>query len=519
MATQGTARPATARQVIAWLETLTISEGPRAGERLRLQPFQRQFVRGLMGHQEAALSIARGNGKTTLAAALAACALAGPLANVRAQTIIVASSFTQAKIAFQHVVWFLRPVFDADRRRWRLIDNSHEARIEDRLSGASVRALGSDPQRAHGLAPTMVIADEPAKWPTNAGPRMHAALVTALGKHAGAKFLSIGTRPEDDRHWFARTLAGGPGIYGQTHAAPAGADDFSLRAIRAANPAFAAMPVLQAELLRERDKARQAGGSDLAMWRALRLNRGTPDASEEPILELDTWLACYEAQLPPRAGPVALGYDLGGAASMTAFVAYWPEAGRLEAHGAFPSEPGLVARGHADGVDDLYVRMARRGELRTYPGKGTVAGRFLAARARDLDGQDVIGAVADRYKQADAEQALAEAGVRWPMTWRAAGAGKDGSADVRAFQAEVLEGHVRSVPSVLMESAIAGSRIRYEHGNPALDKRRQKGRIDALQAAVLAVGLGRRWRLPVVEDESPLARYYAAGGKVEIVGV
>ena len=117
MATQGTTRPATARQVIAWLDTLTVTEGPRAGERLRLVPFQRQFVRGLMGHQEAALSIARGNGKTTLAAALAACALAGPLANVRAQTIIVASSFTQAKIAFQHVLWFLRPVCEADRRR------------------------------------------------------------------------------------------------------------------------------------------------------------------------------------------------------------------------------------------------------------------------------------------------------------------------------------------------------------------------------------------------------------------
>ena len=38
---------------------------------------------------------------------------------------------------------------------------------------------------------------------------MHTALVTALGKHAGAKFVPIGTQPEDDRHWFVRTLAGG----------------------------------------------------------------------------------------------------------------------------------------------------------------------------------------------------------------------------------------------------------------------------------------------------------------------
>ena len=34
------------------------------------------------------------------------------------------------------------------------------------------------------------------------------------------------------------------------------------------------------------------------------------------------------------------------------------------------------------------------------------------------------------------------------------------------------------------------------NGNPRLDKRRTRGRIDALQAAVLAVGLGRWWRLP-----------------------
>ena len=33
------------------------------------------------------------------------------------------------------------------------------------------------------------------------------------------------------------------------------------------------------------------------------------------------------------------------------------------------------------------------------------------------------------------------------------------------------------------------------NGNPRLGKSRTRGRIDALQAAVLAVGLGRRWRL------------------------
>ena len=35
----------------------------------------------------------------------------------------------------------------------------------------------------------------------------------------------------------------------------------------------------------------------------------------------------------------------------------------------------------------------------------------------------------------------------------------------------------------------------------------------------LTMAMGYAAAVPPVEDESPLARYYAAGGKVEIVGV
>ena len=46
-----------------------------------------------------------------------------------------------------------------------------------------MRAIGSDPRRAHGLVPVMVIADEPAQWPVNDGQRIYTTLMTALGKH------------------------------------------------------------------------------------------------------------------------------------------------------------------------------------------------------------------------------------------------------------------------------------------------------------------------------------------------
>ena len=55
------------------------------------------------GVQSAALSVARGNGKTALLSGIAAATLDGPLAVPRGETVIVAASFEQARIAFDHV--------------------------------------------------------------------------------------------------------------------------------------------------------------------------------------------------------------------------------------------------------------------------------------------------------------------------------------------------------------------------------------------------------------------------------
>ena len=187
---------------------------------------------------------------------------------------------------------------------------------------------------------------------------------------------------------------------------------------------------------------------------------------------------------------------------MTAAASYWPETGRFEVRGAFPAEPNLAARGEADGVGDRYLHMQERGELRVYPGKVTPVGRFLAWVAESLKGEQVEQAIADRYRQAEAEQAMASAGVRWEMEWRAVGAGTHGSADIRGFQSEVLDAHLQLAPSLLMSSAIAESKVgRDTNGNERLDKQRSKGRIDAVQAGVLAVAAGRRWRLPSGEEE------------------
>ena len=92
-----------------YLSGLTITQGRRAGERFHVLPWQRRFLRGAFkpGAGVAALSVGRGNGKTALVAGIACAALEGPLVVPRAETVIVASSFSQATIAFEHVIAFL----------------------------------------------------------------------------------------------------------------------------------------------------------------------------------------------------------------------------------------------------------------------------------------------------------------------------------------------------------------------------------------------------------------------------
>ena len=96
-----------------------LSKGPSFGTgrgRFGLLPWERRFLRRAFrpGIQTAALTVARGNGKTTLSASVAAAAVDGPLAQRRADTVVVASSFGQARILFEHTKAFLDPVFLRD---------------------------------------------------------------------------------------------------------------------------------------------------------------------------------------------------------------------------------------------------------------------------------------------------------------------------------------------------------------------------------------------------------------------
>ena len=210
--------------------------------------------------------------------------------------------------------------------------------------------------------------------------------------------------------------------------------------------------------------------SDEIFFRSQDLNLpGSP--SVERIVSPSDWKRCNGPQ-PERDGKCVLGIDLGGSASMTAAVALWPGSGRMEVFGAFPTIPGLEARQRRDGI--RYDMMIKSGELSLHHGRMVRVGVFLQSVYSKLAGERVQVLAADRYRRAETEQALADAGCRSPVVWRGTGASAtaDGSHDVRAFQRLVMERKIFHGDSLMLSSAVAGSKLRYDGaGNPALDKR------------------------------------------------
>ena len=493
-----------------YIEGLTIGQGRRAGESFELLPWQRRHLHGAFRKRgDSALSIARGNGKTTYVSAIAAAALDGPLVEPMGETLLVASSFGQGLNAFRHVKQFLRPTLERDPRRWRVQDSANRAEIRNVETGALLRVLGSDPRRLHGSAPKLLLLDEIAQWPHGQLNEMLAALTTSRGKIPDSRALWIGTRPSSPDHPFSRALEGVGMAYVQSHGPEADDDPFVESTWRAANPSWRFMPDLRATIKQEAEAA-AIDASALAQFRAYRLNLGVPDTIEAVLLEASTWES-IEGEAAMR-GQYALGVDLGTSQAMSAAAAYWPDTGALRAFAVFPELPALAERGRIDAVGNLYELMAQRGELLQ---RGRRVSDVPSLLSEALARWGLPGVVTcDRWRVDELRQQLDAIG--FPLTELAVrGMGfKDGAADVRGFLDAALRGQLTPEPSLLLRAAMAEARVVTDAaGNRKLAKkggggRRQNGKDDAVAAAILAVAEGRR-RAGIDGDTAPRELSYS----------
>ena len=489
--------------VADWAEsTLKVPTGPLRGQPFRISPWQRDFLRDALGPgvRESGLSVARKNGKSGLIAALALAYLVGPLNATLWRGIVVSLT----GILAGELRDAIELTASASGLSGITVKKYPPPGTIEGLNQASLSILASDRATGHAVGADLAILDEAGLLQENNRDLWNAVLSSTSGRDG--RMLSISIQGDGPMFSELKARLDSPSVAFHLYAAP---DDCSLddeSAWEVANPGLADGIKSRGYMV---DMAQRAIAipSDAASFRAYDLNQPR-NPSTEMICQVHEWQACERdlEELPPRSGDCVVGFDLGGSASLTALAAFWPETGRLEAWAACGDNPPLVERSRADGLGEAYCRMQERGELTVWPGRVTPVAQFLGMCAERLSDSRVVLAGADRYRQAEAEDALTLAGVQWEVEWRGQGASAtaDGSHDVRAFQRLVLGGRLAVVESWLLRAAISESVIRRDGaGNPAIDKRRERGRIDALSAAVIAAGLGE-----IISNQPPAMASY-----------
>ena len=503
------------RATVDWIGRLKVTQGDGAGENFKVLAWQRQLIESLLrdGTTQLGLSIARGNGKTTFASMVLGAYFIGPLRQPRGNVYLVASTIQQGQIALEHLISALQLEDYADRFRVNYLSNAN-CHVQDRRSNVTVRVLSSNPRSAHGIAPVLILGDEPAQWHPNRAEAMHSVLRTSLGKIPGSRLVCLGTRPESPDHFFSRLLKKPQSI---NHYAPLSEfipdkDDpekgewreipkerlHEDRFVEAANPSLSALPTLRAQIQADYEDA-LAEPSLLAAYKALRLNGGTSDVTQNSLLDAENVVTCesvYRLMQDGRKGAYVLGLDLGGGTAMSGASAYWPVTGLAETFAMFPSEPDVIKRGSRDGVGGLYQSMVTEGSLLLSPGKTVDYALLLANCIQRWERPHVI--TCDRWRKNELSTALLKVGLgNVSIVYRGQGF-KDGAEDVRLFRRAALEGNLGFPATVLLRSALAESRtISDPAGNEKLARgsdggRRYHAKDDAVASLILAVAFGFR---------------------------
>ena len=487
--------------IIHYIESnLTIGQGRDAGKPMRLLNWQRRFLKGAFSCEgNAALSMARANGKSTFAAAIARCCLTpdAPLFEPMTDNAVIAASFAQGGVIFRHLLHFLRPELEAHKRDWRIVDSANQMILEHRPSKARMSILGANPRTMHGIAPRLLILDELAQWQHTQVEQSLAALETSMGKIPDAKLLAIGTRPALPSHPFERLLQGGAD-FAMSYAARKDDPPFQRRTWKRANPSLDVMPDLEAAIRREAERARR-DASLQPQFEALRLNLGVSDTAQMTLLDADTWQRLEAKPDAQMTGAYILGIDLGAGAAMSAAAAYFPDTSALDCFAVFPELPGLPERGLKDGVGNLYVRMATRGELHVAGAR--VADIAYLLRTALMNWGIPTAIVTDRWREAELRQALDD--IAFPqshLVFRGMGF-QNGGEDVRLFRAACLRGEVNPPVSLLLRAAMGEAKVAVDPaGNAKLTKSGQGGgrhfqpRDDAAAASILAIAEGIRFK-------------------------
>lgn len=173
-------------RAVRFIENLTHTEGPLAGQPFILPEFQARIVRKIFGDVDPVtgrrkirtvfMLLPRGSGKTTLTSALALIGLMGPEKDAAGQVVSAAADREQASIAFNASCRMIR----ADpylTKATRVVDS--RKLIQHPGSESTYKAISHEAFSKHGLAVSLLLADEVHAWPSR---ELWEVLITSMGK-------------------------------------------------------------------------------------------------------------------------------------------------------------------------------------------------------------------------------------------------------------------------------------------------------------------------------------------------
>lgn len=492
-------------KVLAFLRTLPIVSGLKAGETLELLDFQEQFVRGVYGDVDdlgrrrvrlAALSVARGNGKSAMLAGLSLAHLLGPMMEPYGECYAAALDREQAGVLYRMTRAYI------EATPWMAaavnIKDWHKEIVHED-SQSIWRALTSDARKAHGLAPSFWVADEVAQWRSR---ELWDNLATGMGKRAQALGVTISTQAADDLHFFSELLDAEPNptVYVQLHAADKDCALDDREAWRKANPALGVF--LNEDQFADAAARAVRSPSFEPSFRLLNLNQRV--AAEGRFIEQADWEANGEPFDPIELEGMACygGLDLSSTRDLTAFSLWFPEPGKLLAWHWVPADT-IAERAERDRVP--YDRWADDGWMEKTVGRATDR-LAIARRLADVrQTYDVRGIAFDRWRFEDLGKLLSDEGIELPLVEFVPGF-KTYAAACDAFERAVLERRMQHNGNPLLRWQAGNVVVETDPaGNRKPTKSKSLDRIDGIVTAIMACGLAARDEGPAVyKGEGPM---------------